>query len=774
MTNEANKSAVSSSVAASFLNLTGQVITLTSAGTSTITSRSSSGESGGWESLGLAPSTGAIVQTFNTGNTSTTELVTSTIVLDDVGRGSTGGDLVVGGLSIGDTSTSRGVERFEITMQDSSKLQTINSTNNALREVTIVNGTTSNATSAYNIVTTNAGDLTVNGTAGTADLNLPGVNNNTTWGGGLGATASVPHSGVNGAGVNAAGFTDVRLIDGSAMTGKLNFTANISVDSIGKYVNSVDTAASPTDDVAGAGNVNFNTRGANFLYTGGTNGDTMVVNIDGAVAASRSLNVSGLSDFTFTIDGGAGADNVTLKVVDGLVGGTQAWYSNQKQNANITITTGDGADTIRTPGAGDVKILAGAGNDTVYSDNTGTSTLSAVGPVGTAGQQTVAAPRAVFVLNTANQLAVGAGNYVLAVNDERNLADLKSGANNTINLARGKVTVTFLGLTATADIASTNYVTSDLQINQAIKSAINNDAVLSKLLVATDGPASSLVITSLIDGLSSNADFGVTIAAPVASVLTALELAAAIAVYRANDSGSGLTASSSESAVLAYMQANGNAKTSATGDYLDQLAESGAVLNGVAAGSTADTELAGADSTSTSDNTITPGEGNDVIVLGTTVGGDGASAIDDSNETIVFSGAFGNDVIVNFVANAPSGGGDTLNFKAFLGSTATSIASAGSASAVASTDSLITVGTFDSTGTALTGVRNDSAAEIKLLYTDDTTANKGLYIVVDAANNGSVYQIVDGTAAGDLTVTLVGSIDLADTTWGSLVVGNFA
>jgi hypothetical protein len=86
----------------------------------------------------------------------------------------------------------------------------------------------------------------VNGNAGVANADLPGVNNNTTWGGGLGAVASVPHSGPN-----AAGFTDVRLIDGSAMTGKLNFTANISVDSIGKYVNSVDTAASPTDDVAG-------------------------------------------------------------------------------------------------------------------------------------------------------------------------------------------------------------------------------------------------------------------------------------------------------------------------------------------------------------------------------------------------------------------------------------------------------------------------------------------------------------------------------------------
>jgi hypothetical protein len=37
------------------------------------------------------------------------ELITSKIILDNVGLGSTGGDLVVGGLSVGDTSTSKGV-----------------------------------------------------------------------------------------------------------------------------------------------------------------------------------------------------------------------------------------------------------------------------------------------------------------------------------------------------------------------------------------------------------------------------------------------------------------------------------------------------------------------------------------------------------------------------------------------------------------------------------------------------------------------------------------
>jgi len=37
-----------------------------------------------------------------------------------------------------------------------------------------------------------------------------------------------------------------------------------------------------------------------------------------------------------------------------------------------------------------------------------------------------------------------------------------------------------------------------------------------------------------------------------------------------------------------------------------------------------------------------------------------------------------------------------------------------------------------------------------------------------------VYQIVDGAAASDLTVTEVGKIDLADTLWSTLTADNFA
>nr|MBP6651170.1 hypothetical protein [Xylophilus sp.] len=96
----------------------------------------------GWAATDVVPAISGLHTSFNTDRATSVELVTSNIILDDVGRGSTGGDLVVGGMSVGETSTSKGVQKFLIEVQDNSKLQTINSTNNTLREVVLTNGVT--------------------------------------------------------------------------------------------------------------------------------------------------------------------------------------------------------------------------------------------------------------------------------------------------------------------------------------------------------------------------------------------------------------------------------------------------------------------------------------------------------------------------------------------------------------------------------------------------------------------------------------------------------
>ena len=742
MTEEAGKAVTSKEVAANFVNLMGQIITLETASSQKISSQNDAGtEKGGWGNApGVAPSTGAIVQTFNSGSSSSSELVTSKIILDDVGMGSTGGDLVVGGMSVGETSTSRGVERFEIEVRDNSKLQTINGTNNALREVTIVNGATSNVNgtsassttdSAYREVAQNAGDLTVNGNVnftstgtGTAantgsDTILKGVNNANTINKGYAAD----HHG-------AFGFTDVRLIDASAMAGKLAFTAQITTDSIAKYVTAVDTAANPAGDVANAGNANFDVKGANFAYTGGSNNDTMVVTIDGAVAASNSNVVSGLSDFTFNIDGGAGNDAITVNLVSktALVGGIENWAANQDLNNNITIKGGAGNDTIKTPGAGDINIDAGDGNDVVYTDNTGTM--------------------AKWVFNTTDQT------NPVATNAARNVDDLRSDTNNSANFFKGTVTVTFKGISAAAVTLAnaTTFKASDLEINQAIKNSINNDATLNKLLIAEDGPGNTLVVTSKIDGTMTTADLKVAFtAAPATTVYTAAEISGMALAY--ND----VTLTTDALAHIA--QALPKAV-----DYTTAFAQTAAGAN-----------ITGMASISSSDNFITPGEGNDVIVLGTTKGIDAARS---SNEVITFGAGFGNDVIVNFDNTIGSAGADHLNFSAFLSQGTAQTATKAAIPAAAVTVNNTTWANVDNLMSIVTKVKdvNDTDALVsELIKTADaavsatpTTVTKQLYVVVDGTNIGTVYSVVNGAAVNDTVVVKQGSIDLADTPWLSM------
>jgi hypothetical protein len=547
--------------------------------------------------------------------------VTSNVELFKVGRGGNGGDLTIGGMATDLTNTwnqnttalKAGVERFNISVEGDatqfSSLSSLQSTNNTLREVNVVSTTTTGQTSIAALAI---------GNQNTAGATTNGVKDNT------------------------AALKDVQIFNASTFQGNLTLNASVTSESIAKYMNLKDIAALPAGDNIG------------FVYTGGLGNDVVNVKLDSAVIESRSTIVSGREDFTFAVNGGAGDDNISLSIVDAaLNGNTQAWFVNQKLNNNITVEGGTGNDTIRTLGAGVFKINAGAGNDTVYADNTGGS-------------------KAVFVLNTANQAAIGAG-YDLVANNERALADLQSSANTSSNLFNGSVTVSFLGLTATANIASTGYKTTDLQVNQAIKAAVNSDPVLSKLLLATDGPANTLVVTALIDGVQStnvaNGGFSVTLAAPAAgTVFSATDLAAMITAYN-------LPAGSTSAAALTAM----NLATTAAngGDYAAKLAETAGNL-----------EFTGAASTAVSEHTINLGAGTDVVVLGTGTGAD----------SIVFSGFdLGSKTIVNFT------GADSFDFSSYLVGNATA--------ATVNTDAVVEVNsTTSSTAAVFTTVAGSTFA----------------------------------------------------------------
>ncbi|HEX8615065.1 MAG TPA: DUF4214 domain-containing protein [Telluria sp.] len=725
---------------------TGTEIVITNPGAGTISLPKGSG----WVAAAAVPPDSGLHTAILQGNpTSVVSKITSTVILDDVGRGSNGGDLVIGGLSTGDTSTSKGVERFEITVERTSRVQTINSTDNFLQEVVLVNGVIK-------------GDVYVNGNANLKAVGTLGTPPN---GGqvtlpGLGVDTPLPGTDTTNGGLQHGdkyGFHDVRLVDASTMAGNVNLTAVITDRSVAKYINKVDTQSnSAADNVA-------------FSYTGGTANDTIAVDLDAGVAGSRSQIISGLEDFTFGLNGGSGNDALTLRVVPAVAGGPGApvagnstfWNSNQDLNNNISISGGDGNDTIRKLGDGDTRIDGGAGDDTIYSENTGALVLQSYaysGPV-TTPATAVAIPAgttATWAFNTTDQVA--------AAPADRFVGNMRSDTNESYFLFNTTVNVTYKGITSAILLNDISYKATDLQINQAIKKAINDNVVLNKLLVATDSPSGALTVTALSDGVHVVGDLTVGLVAPTAllGTLSASDLSAAATAY-------GLTADATGANVYAAI-ANAVATFGTNADYASNFATAytDATLTVLA-------PMTGAESQSISDNIITPGTGNDVIVLGNKDGTAVAPATPTAaefsianNETVVYAGAFGNDTIVNF--DVTGAGIDHLDFTAIGGNTLTT---------ALTTNKSITIGAPTTAATAL------ATTAIATLYTaDNAAAQTHVYVAVDSATNvGTVYSIADAVGAANATVTLEGTIDLAASTlvpslaganlWSTLTQANF-
>lgn len=631
---------------------------------------------------------GNLVRTFSINEQVTVNALTQVnMILDNVGRGSMAGDFLAGSMSTG-ASGSKGIAQFNVSVDRSSHITTLQTTNNGLEVVNVKN-------------------IGANGNLRLDDNNLTDAD---------------------------YGLTDVRVFDAASMSGRVTLSAVLTQDVVAKYMDLTDTGTPSGDNSDPLPHRDVVDQ--EFSYDLGKGNDSLYLNI-----AKENLSAAGTTtreDFVLTINGNAGDDAVTVQIGDGVGAGNENWYTNSTLNANLSINTGDGNDTVRTQGAGNWKINTGAGNDTVYSDNFG-------------------ATKAVWVFNTADQAtAAGAG--------VRNIDSLVSSSNSSYELYKATAEVTFRGLTsAKVTIDSTNYKTSDLQINQAIKLAINSDPVLSKLLRATDGPANTLVVTSLIDGDQVAAsNLSVAVVKPAAGVLTAAEITAAGAVY----TGSPTT----ETAVLGAMQDS----MDTAGDYLANFANTalGAPIDGT-------------DSNNAADSTHTLGAGNDVLVLSTNHDNDvGALNAGSSNETVVYNAiGFGADTIVNFnsgdvplfavTPTTPDGaptqagaGEDRLDFTALGGRTFI-----GTAAIAAGSENVIAV------RQAVTAL--DDATEVAALFsttTTNTAAQTHIVVLVSAGNVGSVYQVSDaaGAAAGSATAALIGTIDLADTSWLNLTADNFA
>ncbi len=563
-------------------------------------------------------------------------LTMTNVILDRVGKDSEGGDLVIGN----------------------------DSTNNV---VPLDDGSGSKGIQQFNVDVDRDSWLTsMSSTNNTLEVvNVENISENQADGKGSLTLGSWDRSG----NIDQFGLTDVRVFDAAGgseksakMQGDITLTAQLSGDVVEKYLDLKDTATNPAED--NSEKVYFDVVDKEFSYDLGSGDDSLQLFI-----SSDNLAKSGTGsreDFVLEINGNDGDD--TINTVIGEGNGTEAnnWYLNQVINSNLTVNTGKGDDTVNSFGAGNWKINTGEGNDTVYTDNI--------------------ADKAQWVLNAVTN----------------NPGNLQSEAADSVRGVNAYVTVTFRGIESRVEIADSYGKTSvqtitDLQVNQAIKQAINGNEVLNKLLVAEDGPARTLVIDSLIDGVQAEDDLQFSF------------------------SNRGLTTSQANAGLVAGDLFDSN--DFANGDY-------DVALN-TATNTPFTTAGAGADSTAVSDNVINLGKGNDVLVLGTDDDSDGGA----SNDTIVYKGYDnGNDTIVNFVdQNVTANGADVLDFRSYLG---------GAEATAAANDIAVAA-----------GVLADNTA-YELMH-----SNAGAAVNFSALTAARVEALLNGTGNANDSATIVAGID---------------
>lgn len=535
-----------------------------------------------------------------------TPALTSTgVELDNVGRGSKAGDVVIGNMSMlgntgeGTTSGSDGIQQFDVEVDRSSWINELRSTGDQEEssDLEVVN--------VINIAQNNA--------AGDGDLQIDVLK-------------------------------DVRVFDAATMAGDVALTASLSEAVTAKYMNLVDTAVNSAAD--NSETVYRNVTDTFFSYDMGNGDDTLNLTL-----SEQNLEDAGTTtreDFVLEVNGGNGNDALTVEITDPTANTGDFWYANHQENSEIVVNGGAGNDTIRTPGAGDLDINAGSGDDTVYSDNSGAASNWVVNATNTD----------VDGLDSA-----GTGTEGMLFNASLTVTYAAANGTNAAGMTQPQATENVVGFESKVTVTSD--ATGDQRtVNQAIKKAINEDAVLSKLLVAKDGPAHTLVITSLVDGTNVTQDISFNVEAVSLASL-----------------------SDSQQATLqtAYEKLTGNSALTLNQGVLDAAANAYDGSNAVLAN-------AGTASIFESNNVINVGSGNDVVVLSTGT---------NSNETVEFTGTgLGNVTLVNFDDDAGSSSEDTLDFSAYLTGMTSASGSTQSQAAIADTYEMVNVSTGSATASA--------------------------------------------------------------------------
>ncbi len=576
---------------------------------------------------------------FESRNETADQPITIDIDLHKVGRGGDGGDLIVGGKSVYTADgIADGIEVFNINVKGAgnndstgltkpSNLGTITSTGSELRVVNIVTDAAFASGSTFASLTVRNGfDQSLFSNQEDGDLQM----------------------------INADGFLgDLTLgdIDAVHNSGRITNADTITAQGGGDVTLGLLYDGEEVDQA--------------YSVTTGAGDDDIDIDVEGDAVdyANSSLNVST----------GGGDDFVTLNLFNNENGGDDTEL-NQAILDNILIETGDGDDTVDLYGVGVVNINTGTGDDTIYTDgdpNEGGYAAWAlnfdanrVDDVGDAsnfneddlpGEQTslayVGGATVTVTLSGAGidgNLSAGGGVMTADSTGADDVADGATPGNDGYEVS-----------TVIGNLLNGNkYYGDQRDVNAAVMKAINDDPVLSKLLVASIASNNTVVVRSLTSGDFEDVDLRIEI--DQRNFVPASGFSAVQSEARSVFNSSAITVTTIAGANAA---AGNDLETSGGADaWYDGLSAEGDAENSMssAVGELESNLFAdGNASTDEVDTVINAGAGNDVIVLSTeadgsdpddfTVSSNNALLNGASNETIVLTGSdFGDDTVMNF------------------------------------------------------------------------------------------------------------------------------
>ena len=712
--------------------------------------------------------------------TSTSSTIETNLILDNAGRGSTAGDVMIGGMSNSDEA----IDTLNLSVDRDSKI--------------------ANLSSGYDMVDDGKGikeafdTIIVDSLDAEGDLSIGSIYD----------TKLFDATAFTGENLEVSATIGEDDTDYTYNTGASNDTINVNYSDVSNKVDTgvaISTGAGEDDvtvtvDEMTENDYSNSVKYGNFAISTGADNDTIKIIGNGdwtvdagsgddliysqntgeksvwTVNASNAAYVAGekeVQELTITADNSADGDEL-ISVTYGI--------DNANHTATVVVDL-SGVDTTDAGLVADAIQTALTGDTTFASYATATVTGATVeieyineGPITGLISANVLVDTSAASLGSSSTLINNGVTEVLGVNTD----DLDAnGEGVDAVLYEAKLTVAFApkdGVTNAAALALTNafentvtiettdYIGNQVNINDAIKAAINDDAVLKTLLEVKDGPANSLIITSLIDGANVSDDLAITITPANYTALTTGNSALKTGLDNAYDLLNQDSSLQLTDALLTAEATQFNANSTA---------------NVVKIGTYENTD-------NLSNNEFNLGSGDDILVLSTDA---------NSTETIVFTGSdIGDNSVVHFNTND---GGDQLDFTAYLTtekyatSTSTSTQSENlidvtynSTTEVVGNDVLIlnnlvetTAQSFDGlNGTnLLAAIQNTNTGSADYAGITAATLNnnadtgslvgttiKSIFMVENGANDGEykIFELTASDATNEFTgATLLGSVD---------------